>query len=243
MIRVAPPTEPPGFDADCRQQGNAWLTSHPDPKDDPPGRYWAPFLKDLCEGFHNLCGYSALWNVDGTVDHYLSRDNHRHLAYEWSNYRYASGAINSSKKKLDDKVLDPFRVQDDWFEILLPSLQLVPTPRIPPRFRPKAEFTLAKLHLRDGERIIRQRRVYYDLYARGDMNLRLLRRMAPLVAHTVYKDELTAHIRSRGRIRRNDAAVLCQTDADQTVHLLLRLCRLGHLRAVGRGRGVTYDVS
>jgi hypothetical protein len=42
----------------------------------------------------------------GTVEHYLSRDNYRNLAYEWSNLRFASAWINSCKGTLDDQVLD-----------------------------------------------------------------------------------------------------------------------------------------
>ncbi len=57
------------------------------------------------------------------------------MIYEWGNYRFASARINAVKKTDDDRVLDPFEVGDDWFEILLPSLQMVPTERIPSRRR------------------------------------------------------------------------------------------------------------
>ncbi|WP_228019853.1 hypothetical protein [Sphaerospermopsis sp. LEGE 08334] len=53
------------------------------------------------------------------LEHFLSCENHRHLAYEWTNYRFVSGWVNSSKGTLDNQVLDPFEVEDDWFEILL----------------------------------------------------------------------------------------------------------------------------
>lgn len=89
--------------------------------------YWSKFKSDLADGFNNLCGYSVMYEPVGSVDHFLSCENHRHLAYEWSNYRFISGWINSSKGTLDNQFLDPFEVEDDWFEILLPSLQLVMT--------------------------------------------------------------------------------------------------------------------
>jgi hypothetical protein len=65
----------------------------------------------------------------GTVDHYLCCKNYRHLAYEWSDYRFAFSWINSSKGTLDSQVLDPFEVEDGWFEIVLPSLELILTDR------------------------------------------------------------------------------------------------------------------
>ena len=55
------------------------------------------------------------------------------------------GKINSGKGTYDDRILDPFEVDEDWFEIILPSLQLVLTPLVPPEFRDRAEFTLKQL--------------------------------------------------------------------------------------------------
>lgn len=44
------------------------------------------------------CGYSAMFEPVGTVDHFVSVDEDMQLAYDWGNYRYASGWINSSKQ-------------------------------------------------------------------------------------------------------------------------------------------------
>jgi len=121
----------------------------------------------------------------GTVDHFLSCREHRDLAYEWNNYRFASQWINSSKQSADDQVLDPFNVEDDWFEILLPSLQLVVTNSVPPEHRERAEYTLSRLHLRDDERVIRQRAEWYRMYREGELSLEGLRRKAPLIARAV----------------------------------------------------------
>jgi hypothetical protein len=125
----------------------------------------------------------------GTVDHYLSCHEHRERAYDWSNFRFASQWINSSKRSADDAVLDPFEVEDDWFEILLPSLQLVVTDRVPPEQRTRAEHTLRRLHLRDDERVIRQRAEWYRMYTDGEINLEGLRRKAPLIAWAVVKQQ------------------------------------------------------
>lgn len=121
----------------------------------------------------------------GTVDHYQSCGNHPHLAYEWSNYRYLSGWINSSKGTQDEKVLDPFQVRDGWFEILLPSLQLVLTDAVPQEELYRARFTLERLHLQDDERIIRQRQQWYQTYRDGKLSLEGLANFAPLIARAV----------------------------------------------------------
>lgn len=182
MIRFVPPPEPLAFDAEVRIPGNAWLAGN------LSGRlkdYWLKHKSALADGFRNLCAYSVMYEPVGTVDHFYPADTHRHLSYEWSNYRFASQWINSSKGT--KVVLDPFEVEDGRFEILLPSLQLVISDTIPPEKRPLAEYTLEKLHLRDDERVIRQREQWYRMYREGTLSLDGLEEMAPLIARAVRK--------------------------------------------------------
>ncbi len=177
-------TEPADFDARCRKPGNEWLAAHPGGQ--RPRDYWSPFKRRLADGFGELCAYAAMYEPVGTVDHFVSADEDRSLAYEWANYRYASAWINSSKKNTRAaEILDPFLVESGWFRILLPSLQLVTTERIPIAIRPLAESTLRRLHLGDDERVIRQRRAWYKLWQRGELTLVGLRQMAPLIAEAV----------------------------------------------------------
>jgi hypothetical protein len=187
MIRFAPVPCPAEFEDRCRRAGLAWLAEHPDtarPKD-----FWSPFKSQLATGFGDLCAYSCMHEAVGTVDHYLSTKNHRSLAYDWDNYRFASPWINSSKQTADDAVLDPFLVGDDWFEILLPSLQLVLTSAVPEEHRARAEYTLERLHLRDDERVLRQRRAWYRMYQDKELTLDGLRKKAPLIARAVEKQQ------------------------------------------------------
>lgn len=124
----------------------------------------------------------------GTVDHYQSWSTHRHLAYEWSNYRFASHILNSMKRTANDTVLDPYVVQPGWFEIILPSLQLRLTDRVPLAYRAKAAFTLKRLKLGDGEKIVRWRQLYYERYQAGQLTLEGLRELAPLIAEAVERE-------------------------------------------------------
>lgn len=187
MIRVAKVPEPAKFDKEAGQRGKRWLKDNPTSTARPPA-YWNAFTADLSAGFGGLCGYAAMLDpTGGTVDHYLSYKHHRHLAYDWGNYRFAAGTLNSSKKTADDTVLDPFEVQPGWFEILLPSLQMRMTDVVPDAMRAKADFTLKRLKLRDGERIIRWRQSWYDMYKSGQLTLDGLRNVAPLIAEAVDK--------------------------------------------------------
>lgn len=184
MIRVAKVGKPSGFDTKVSTPGNAWLAAHRG-HERPPNR-WKLFTGKLAQGYSYLCGYAAMHDpTGGTVDHYLSVHHHRMLAYDWDNYRFACGVLNSSKGNADDKVLDPYEVGDGWFEIILPSLQMRLTDAVPAGMREKAEYTLKRLKLRDGERIIRWRQSWYLEYCQGHLSIDGLRRMAPLIASAV----------------------------------------------------------
>lgn len=187
MQKFIPIPEPTEFDQRCRQKGNTWLAENPAAK--RPRDYWSLFRADLAKGFNNLCGYSVMYDPTATVDHFLSFHNYRHLSYEWSNYRYVANWINSSKKNLDDCLLDPFEVEDNWFEILLPSLQLVLTESVPDNQRQKAEFTLKRLGLNYNERILRQREEWFRMYEQGEITLEGLAKKAPLIARAIEKQQ------------------------------------------------------
>lgn len=183
MIHFDPIIEPLNFEDLCRRPGLAYLHNNPDCQ--RPPKYWTPFKTILADGFNNLCAYTVIYEPVGTVDHFISIKQDRNLAYDWANYRYASQWINSCKKHYN--VLDPFAVVDGWFEIILPSLQLVLTNQVPPEHREIAESTLKRLHLRDDERVIRSRLEWYRMYQEGELNLEGLRRKAPLIARAVDK--------------------------------------------------------
>lgn len=179
--------EPEDFDAKCRQKGLAWLQRNPQGtrKQKRPTDYWSPFRPVLADRFANLCAYGAMHEPVGTVDHFQPIKADETLAYEWRNYRYASGWLNSSKSKCA-AVLDPFDVQPGWFEVLLPSLQLVARKdRIPEALHPLVDETLKRLHLCDDERIVRQRRQWLKMYEEGHLDLAGLQELAPLIAEAV----------------------------------------------------------
>ncbi len=187
MIHFDPPPEPEYFDEKVRTPGQRWLVTHLDDRRLPD--YWKYCREDLAKGFYDLCGYLAVYLPYGTVDHYISINTNRNLAYEWSNYRYVTGSINSTKQTLDQDVLDPFEVQNDWFEVLLPSCELVMTDAIPESRQECADYTLKKLHLGRSEKAIRLRRKYYEMYKDEKITLEGLDELAPLIARAIRKQE------------------------------------------------------
>lgn len=188
MIPVDEIPEPPHFDSMVRVPGNEWLRSNPTSEkfDD----LWKHVRKDLAGGFHDLCGYSAIFTKPGTVDHYINKDSPqgRSLAYEWSNYRFASSLMNTRKGTWNKRILDPFEVGYGWFEILLPNLELVVIEEsIPMERRDDAHFTVKTLRLRDDDDVLDIRRHWYEQFTHGHETLEGLTQHAPLIARAVRK--------------------------------------------------------
>lgn len=128
----------------------------------------------------------------GTIDHFVSFHEDRSRAYDWTNYRFASGWINASKQDLaSTAILDPHEVGDDWFEILLPSLQLVVTDACPENQRAHAHRMLTRLHLGHDERVLKQRRGWLRMFEEGKLTLAGLAELAPLIARAVEKQRHT----------------------------------------------------
>lgn len=190
VIRVRPQPEPKNFDKSCRKRGRRWLREHKGYKGRPRG-FWSEFEPQLRGAFNGLCGYCAMRVIKGQVDHFISvsllqKQGKHLLAYEWSNYRYCEGVLN--QRKWEHKILDPFEIAGEWFEVLLPTLQLVLTTRVPKRKRKLAEFTIKQLGLRDSEVVVRYRRELFAMYQEGKLTLTGLQEFAPLVARAVQRD-------------------------------------------------------
>lgn len=189
MIPVHRPRKPWKFNRDCRLPGNTWLAANPNAKPKSFPSLWLKFEAELETAFACRCGWWAMRIQSGTVDHYLSKNKpaNRHLVYEWTNYRHAAPTLNSSKKELDDQVLDPFDVQAGWFEVLLPSMQLIRTAAVPAHLQAKADFTIRRLKLIDGPKVRRNRQRWYEDHKLRGLPSNLLRDYAPLVALAVEK--------------------------------------------------------
>ncbi len=198
MIPVPPLTEanePRLYDWNCRQPGNDWLRAHPDLDPHVKGEWWREFQPQLARHFEYRCGWLAMSiGLGGQVDHWLAcgprggvPSPNRHLAFEWSNLRYIEGAVNSRKQALDDRVLDPCEVGHGWFEVLLPSFQLIPTSNVPEALRERARLTVEKLQLRAHSARWTRWTWYRRYWQSGRPDLDALRRDAPLVAVAVEK--------------------------------------------------------
>lgn len=190
MIRCVLTREPAHFDAVVRQPGRRWLESNSHRR--RLRDYWRLVTDELAEAFHHRCAYLAIAIRAGQVDHFVPCSEDRSLAYEWTNFRYCDPDVNSRKSRSRScELLDPCTIEDDWFELILPSLQVRVTERCPPELRGRAEATLDRLSLRHDERTIRMRGTWLALYDElGGDRARLLALMDsndPMLARALRK--------------------------------------------------------
>ena len=79
-------------------------------------------------------------------------------------------------------------MEDDWFHLTLPSLQLSLTDKVPHEFRDLAEFTLDRLGLDHGEVVVRYRGQWFEMYRKRKLPVEGLREIAPQIARAVERD-------------------------------------------------------
>ena len=188
MRHVEPPARPHGWQTHVLKKGRDWLnepgTNHRDA--DRPKPIWLDYRDEIGRAFGYICCYTAVYIANGEADHFISWDevkstSRAHLAYQWSNIRYADGWINKSKGTA--RFPDPFEVQDDWFELHLPSLELRATGRHPAHLQGAIDALLQRV--RDDERVMKTRRHYFRQYKQGSRSIECVDEDAPLLGRAL----------------------------------------------------------
>ena len=79
-------------------------------------------------------------------------------------------------------LLDPSDIEDGWFELHQPFLQLTDSNTIPDEIRDRAENVPIRQRLRDDERVVRQRREWFRLHQDREISRDGLEGKAPRIA-------------------------------------------------------------
>lgn len=166
---------------------------------------WRAAIPMLQQAYAHTCAYLGL-RIDPamghpTVDHFVPQVVDRRLAYDWDNFRLATGQMNTNKGAHRD-VLDPFVIQDGWFQLDFGTYFVVPgNTGSPPKT--SIEATIRRLKLNDPV-FVDKRRDCVDRYLGNPTDdeadptpwpLTWLEREAPFVA---------AELRRQQRLRPED---------------------------------------
>ncbi len=192
MIRVAAAPEYPNFDVDVRAPGATFLSTCPAPTSEQfkKKNFWNRAAKELHAAYSGICAYTAMYLPEQwSVDHFLPKCSHPNLAYEWNNFRLASGRINSSKGNQVD-IIDPFHVENDWFYIDIPACLLRPNPALDKPLKNRINGTINSLRLNQDDNYVQERCNILIEYARDDISMNFLWRRYPFLAKEVDRQGL-----------------------------------------------------
>ncbi|MXO55292.1 HNH endonuclease family protein [Pontixanthobacter gangjinensis] len=192
MIRIAHKPEYPDFDAQVRQPGATFLANCPNPSSAQYRKknYWSRAAPELHAAYSGICAYTAVYlPQQGSVDHFRPKSAFPQLAYEWSNFRLASGRVNSAKGSKAE-VLDPFEIEDDWFHLDIPECLMRANAALPRETRVRINATINSLRLNDDDHYAQDRCNILMEYASGDVTLGFLHRRYPFLAKEVERQGL-----------------------------------------------------
>ena len=195
MIHVEPAPEPDVFEQRVRKPGKTFLALNPKPtaKEFEPHSYWRKILSELRDSYRSVCAYSCHFvpydTGADTVEHFLPKVPHPADAYEWSNYRFVCSRLNGRKGKKED-VVDPFLVEDGWFQIEFPSLLVKPAPDLDLGLKKRVVDSRDRIGLNDESTCLKQRQRYVRDYCTGNVSFALLERDAPFLAMEIRRQGL-----------------------------------------------------
>ncbi|MCA6124220.1 hypothetical protein J6500_20325 [Bradyrhizobium sp. WSM 1704] len=196
MIRVAAKLEYPDFDAQVRQPGAAYLRTCPTPNSEQfrKKNFWSRAAKELHAAYSGICAYTSMYLPEqGSVDHFVPKTINPALAYEWNNFRLASGRVNSAKGN-QTHIIDPFLVDNDWFHLDLPSCLLRANPDLDVALRVRINGTINSLRLNADDFYVQERCNILIELARGEISLGFLERRYPFLAKEVARQNVGAQL-------------------------------------------------
>lgn len=201
MIHVTPHPEPNDFDHLVRQPGLFFLSKRPNPTTDDFKNhdYWTRIIPQMRVAYGQICAYCCEYipylTGNRQVEHFWPKSEPPHTrAYDWNNYRLVCGIINGRKGV--KTILDPFYVEDGWFAIQFPSLQIVPGKigGLSATLVKKIEDTITVLKLNDEGENIPAREWHLDVYCEHG-NFQHLMLTAPFLAKELTRQNLQQEIK------------------------------------------------
>lgn len=148
-------------------------------------------LDALMRAYNETCAYSCfrIHRVTGaaSVDHMAPKSRTWDQVYEWLNCRLACSRLNARKNDFGD-VLDPFDVQDGWFELEFYGFQVCPAHGLDPAIAQQITTTIERLGLNDSD-MRNGRACDAQLYWDGEISLAVLQHESPFVARELARQD------------------------------------------------------
>ncbi|BCL81434.1 hypothetical protein ccbrp13_38990 [Ktedonobacteria bacterium brp13] len=184
--------EPHDFYEKVQKMGEELLAANPNVKGSQLQPYWRKIKFDLYDAYSGICAYTCHWITRDTgsitVDHFKPKDKYPQDAYQWANYRLACGTLNG-RKGINKEVLDPFTLQEGWFALHFPSLQLTHNKELDQSIIVSIKQTIKILKLND-DTCIGGRRDWLEPYLQGEYGIDHLCKKAPFLTYELKRQGL-----------------------------------------------------
>jgi len=95
--------------------------------------------------------------------------------------------MNARKNNFED-LIDPFEVQEDWFQLELVGFEVFANPTLDPVIRAKVETTVLRLRLNDFSD---DRATDAENYWSGEVSMKILQQESPFVAKELIRQGRT----------------------------------------------------
>ncbi len=199
MIPVTLRPEPNDFNTKIRIPGQNFLARFPNPtKEDWKKRgkkIWQKASKQLRDDYKKICAYSAEWVPfdEKSIDHFIPRSQDKNQAFEWDNFRLCFEILNQNKGS--QTILDPFKVQADWFVIDFDLNLVKSNKQLDSVLRAAIDDTIYKLKL--NEKIFSDSRIkWIHAYYKGTpATIEGLKKKAPFIGYELERQDLVEEIK------------------------------------------------
>jgi hypothetical protein len=200
MIPVIAKPEPEDFDARVRQPGIAFLQqlglsqTSVAPSKLQWKSHWQNCLEQLADAYERICAYSSFRvhpiTGSGSVDHFVPKSRKPYLAYEWSNFRFASSRLNSRKRDKPME-LDPFTMPADVFTLSFVDFSISINGSQPGNVSQNAREALTILKIDDALHRHERKRLF-EQYQSGQISAEVLRAENPFVFQQAQRERMLA---------------------------------------------------
>lgn len=198
MIQVTLQAEYPEFNSRVRLRGQRFLARTPNPTSAQFKRhnYWSNAKDNLHAAYNGCCAYTSKYLVlTGSVDHFLPKSTHPHLAYEWDNYRLVRQQINS-RKGSSQNITDPFQIQNGWYVLDMPSCLIRPSTTLAPQIISKINSTINILQLNSDDKLVQERCDLLVALADKEITLAYLGRTYPFLSNEVTRQGVLGNLKT-----------------------------------------------
>lgn len=163
----------------------------PHPKGETIIKPYKKALPALKEVYFNLCAYTGR-RIDpaecAEIDHFLPKCTYPKKEFTWDNFRLTTKRLNS-KKWINILPLDPFDIEDGWFELNFFTFTIMANNELDDSLQANITKTIELLGLNNSN-LIDSRSRFWDYYNKQKIPPEFLKELFPYIWFEAERQQL-----------------------------------------------------